>query len=362
MSIYDIDGNLIGGSSEITDEDIKRAYISAIASGAVNPGAVVGATLSYNISKPAWLANGETQYAAMLAVYKTLPNNSIPFFVSTDQHGAGLEWNRWANNMDVDGMEYANINLGDTINWTVFSQLDALIPRVKQIKNYISTPGNHEYQNNPTYTDYDMTPYEATKAFLSTRERKMLDHNSDTYVVVDGLHNIKFVASDNYWMDGTVQNSTLTGSFCEAVIAELSKDDFDIVFLQHWYPYAVASELLYRDGTARTGYNPGGAPAIRTLLGARKAKSNGSITDADGVSHAYDFRNMKHDLLCCLSGHMHLEMYGYLDGVLCYIADAIVHDTAATFGIIDRKNQLLRVWLWNETEALAEFDIPLTQT
>lgn len=74
MSIYDIDGDPIGGS-EITDEDIKRAYISAIASGAVNPGAVIGATLSYNISKPDWITNGESQYAAMLAVYKTLPVN-----------------------------------------------------------------------------------------------------------------------------------------------------------------------------------------------------------------------------------------------------------------------------------------------
>ena len=38
MGIYDIDGNQISGSSEITDEDIKRAYISAVASGALNPG------------------------------------------------------------------------------------------------------------------------------------------------------------------------------------------------------------------------------------------------------------------------------------------------------------------------------------
>lgn len=364
MSIYDIDGNPIGGSSEITDEDIKRAYISAIASGAVNPGAVVGATLSYNISKPAWLANGETQYAAMLAVYKNLPNNSIPFFISTDQHGAGLEWNRWANNMDVDGMEYANINLGDTINWTVFSQLDALIPRVKQVKNYISTPGNHDYQSNATYTDYDMTPYEATKAFLSTRERRMLDPNSDTYVVVDGLHNAKFLVADNYWLNGNgqQQNDEITGSFCNALIGELSKDDFDVVYLQHWYPFAVASELLKRDGTPSTGYNPGGSHAVRTILAARKAKAQGTVTDADGVSHAYDFRNMEHDLLCCLSGHMHLEMYGYLDGVLCYIADVIVHNTASCFGIVDRQNGLLRIWAWNDNEALAEFDIPLTQT
>lgn len=359
MSLYDLGGNVIGTDATA----IKSAFMSLVASGDISIGSVPGQTLGYNVSSANYLTNGEAQYEAMLEVYKTLDNSAIPFFISTDQHNGLVEYNRWANNLDKDGLEFANLNLGDTVSATNWEQFASIESKTKLIKNYISTPGNHEYML-PAGEDPDMpTPYIIKKTFFSTYPRTVIDANSDTYVVVDGLHNVKFVASDNYWMNGSVmQNQSLTGSFCEAVIAELSKDDFDIVFLQHWYPYAVASELLYRDGTARTGYNPGGAPAIRTLLGARKAKSNGSVTDADGVSHAYDFRNMKHDLLCCLSGHMHLEMYGYLDGVLCYIADAIVHNTASCFGIVDRQNGLLRIWAWNDNSALAELDLPLTQT
>lgn len=361
MGIYDIDGNQISGSSEITDEDIKRAYISAVASGALNPGSVIGATLAYNIAKASWIANGETQYAAMLATYKNLPNDSIPFFISTDQHGAGLEWNRWANNMDVDGMEYANLNLGDTINWTVFREFDALIPRVKQIKNYISVPGNHDYQRNDVHTDYNMTPYEAFKAFPSTRDRKILDRNSDTYVVIDNRHDVKFIAADNYWLDanGGPRNDTITGSFCDALINEMSLDDYDIVYLQHWHPFALATELYNRSGTTGSGFQPGGSHEVRTILSARKAKQQGTVVDADGVTHAYDFRNMEHELLCSLHGHEHAEWYAYLDGVLCYMADAIIARECVCFGIINRKDRLLHIWRWRYDEVFDEFTVSL---
>lgn len=360
MNLFDINGDPLGVGSDA----VKTAFQSLISSGEINLGSVPGVTLGYEktIATDDWAAKGKTQYDAMLAVFETLSNDAVPFFLSTDQHGSGLEQHRWANNLDKDGMEYASMNLGDTLSTTDFAGFDALIPRVKLVKNYISVPGNHDYDD-AVGEDVDIAdPYHIKKTFYTTYPNRVtLDANSDTYVVVDGNHNVKYLASDNHWLNSNnqVQNTSATGSYCEAVIKELSKDDFDIIFLQHWPPYGIGSEYYYRDGTSAAqgvGY-PGGVQAIRTLVAARKAKTQGTVTDADGDTHAFDFRNMEHDLLLCLCGHQHQEVYAYLDGVLAYCADRL---NSAVFGIVDRDNDQLRIWRWNGTTVFAEFDLPLT--
>ena len=359
MNLYDINGDPLGVGSDA----VKTAFQSLISSGEINIGSVPGVTLGYEktVATDDWTAKGKTQYDAMLAVFKTLDNNAVPFFLSTDQHGSGLEQHRWANNIDKDGMEYPSINLGDTLNTTDFAGFDALIPRVKLVKNYISVPGNHDYAVAAGENVDIPDPYHIKKMFYTTYPNRVtLDANSDTYVVVDGNHNVKYLASDNYWLNSNNQNqnTSATASYCEAVIKELSKDDFDIIFLQHWPPHTSnSSEWSRRDGsTPDVGY-PSGVTAIRALLSARKAKTQGTVTDADGNTHTFDFRNMNHELLCCLSGHMHDEVYGYLDGVLAYCADRL---SSAVFGIVDRQNSLLRIWRWNTTTVFAEFDLPLT--
>mgnify|MGYP006877979914 CR=1 FL=1 len=113
MSLYDINGNIV--TNNISDEDIKKALISAIASGEVNLGNSVGATLSLNSLDANWQTNAETVYNNLLTEYKKIPNDGIPIFITTDQHGRGIEGNRFINNIDTDGMEITNINLGDTV-------------------------------------------------------------------------------------------------------------------------------------------------------------------------------------------------------------------------------------------------------
>lgn len=46
MAIYDIHGNEIAAGGEVTTAQVKSAMISAIASGDINLGSAVGATVS----------------------------------------------------------------------------------------------------------------------------------------------------------------------------------------------------------------------------------------------------------------------------------------------------------------------------
>ena len=75
MSIYDINGNNIGASSS----DIEDAFMGLVASGEINLGSQVGATLTYNNLTSAWIANATSSYNSMKARYKELSNESIPF-------------------------------------------------------------------------------------------------------------------------------------------------------------------------------------------------------------------------------------------------------------------------------------------
>ena len=96
VNLYAGNGQIIsvGGGGEVTTAQVKSALLSAVASGDVNLGSAIGATLSYTSPGTAWEANAETAYQNLLNAYKEIPNSGIPFFISTDQHGRGLEQHR----------------------------------------------------------------------------------------------------------------------------------------------------------------------------------------------------------------------------------------------------------------------------
>lgn len=353
MSLYDVNGNTIAQDG-VTSEQVKTALMGAIADGSVNLGSAVGATLAYNNLPAAWLTNANAAYAALLAKYKALANGAIPFFVSTDQHGRGVEQHRWANNADADGMEFANINLGDTVqDYFNYAELDSMLARTKQVKNYISITGNHDalYRGNDVPTIYDLSKY-----FISTKERTVIPKVNSSYTVYDRAHDVKFVVGDSYNSVGTVLNglgnSELTGDFADWLIAELGRDDCDIVYLQHWQLYAEASVYKRRDGTPDTNA-VGGSPTLRNLITARRNKSSGSVTDSVGTAHAYDFSGCKHNLLCALHGHEHDEVYATLDNLLCYAADWYGNNKSCVFGLIDRAGG--KLWIWKfSAESVAD--------
>lgn len=355
MSVFNISGENIG----TTQEDLETTFLELVASGEINLGAQIGATLSYNLTN-AWTTNANTAYISFLTRYKQLANKAVPFFISTDQHGAGVEQHRWANNVDADGVNFANMNLGDTVtDYFNYSQLNAMMGRTKQVKNYISITGNHDalYRGDDVPTIYDLT-----KDFLSTYDRIVTDSHNSSYVVYDNAHDVKYVVVDNYTDVGitkeTLTNNALTGELADWLIDEFARDECDIVYVQHWMLYAPSSVYAYRNGTKCTD-GIGGSQTLRTLVTARKNKTSGSVTDSNGVSHSYDFSNCQHELLCALHGHQHEEMYATLDGLLCYVADWYGNNGSCVFGLIDKANGKLRIWKFDSTVTYDELVLDL---
>lgn len=357
--IYDIDGTPQGG--EVTPEAVTTAFMEAVATGEINLGTQVGATLAFNNLSQAWQDNAAAAYALMKAAYKAGANKGIPFFISTDQHGSGLEQHRWANNIDADGVDFANINLGDTVtDYFNYSQLASARARTAQVKNFISITGNHDALWSAT--DQVPTIFDLTHYFHSTFDRAVIDKVNSSYTVFDAEHLVKFLVVDNYFNVGTTKeslgNDQLPGNVASWLIDQMSKDDYDLVYLQHWHMYAPANTYTYRDGTPDTN-GSGGSQTLRTLVTARRNKLSGSVTDMDGISHAYDFTGCQHDLLCALHGHEHDEVYAHLDNLLCYVSDWFGNNRTCVFGLIDRGARTLTVWKFNASTVADPFVMTL---
>lgn len=359
MSIYDVNGNVIssGGGG-----DVKETFLELVADGEINLGSAIGATLAYNGLTDAWITNATTAYNSMLARYTELANGSIPFFISTDQHGFGtnLEQHRWVNNIDADGMNMANINLGDTVqDYFAKSIMTTAIGRTKQIKNYISVVGNHDalWRGNDVPSVHDMTRF-----FHSTYDREITTGANSSYTVIDRKHAVKYVIVDTYSNVGVTQgnltNDQLTGDLADWLITELSDDTRDIILLQHWMLYAPARVYTYRNGNPCTD-GIGGIQALRGLVTARKNKTSGTVTDKDGVSHSYDFTGCAHELLCALHGHQHEEMYATLDNLLCYVTDWFGNNGSCVFGLVDRASEKLRIWKFDSATTYDELVLDL---
>lgn len=362
MAIYDVNGNVISANGEITDEQVRDAFLEAIADGTINPGVTIGATLSHTMDST-WQTKAVQAYNLMLARYKIDTNNSVPFFISTDQHGAGLQQHRWANNQDVDGVGYMSINLGDTVQ-DVYGQgtVNGFYDVTKQVKNYIGVVGNHEEK----YYQDPILKLTLSKSFGTTN---LLRYNSesilDCYVIVDGFHKVKYMILEDYYnnADNTGYTHGFDGKTVDWMIDWLSRNDgLDTIILMHWPCFRKFAkrgmEQEVDDGDSSLGYInrwDAGAYLLWDFFVARKLKQSGSYTDKDGVSHAYDFSNCETDLLCTLHGHTHAEWYttSYgLTGYACNRFDAT--NERCVFGLVDRMNQKLRIWEFGKDTILDE--------
>lgn len=351
--LYDIKGNAI---DTVSSDAVRKALVSAVNDGSVNVGSVVGATLSTTFGN----TYGETAYANMLTAYNENPNSCIPFFISTDQHGRGLYQHRWVNNIDTDGMNMANINLGDTVVDS-FSPVDMeeFYSQTWQVKNFIGVVGNHEYKSSV----YPLSDAGVSRAFGTTNYlRRLNPSNENCYTVIDGLHNVKYVVIEEFVVNDDSKGYTpgFTTETAEWIIHELSiNDGYDIIVLKHWPLAWGEGAYTDRDGNVLTDVFVGYCPELPAMLSARKNKGTGTITDIDGVSHAYDFSDCSSEMLCCLHGHCHSERYFYTGGLLCYIADWFGNKQSCVFGMVDRKNNKLRIWKFDGTASYDELALDL---
>ena len=355
MSIlYTGNGGVLSVGGDVTTAQVKSAMISAIASGDINLGSAVGATVSYTSPGTAWETNANTAYQNLLTAYKEIPNYGVPFFISTDQHGRGMEQHRWMNNADVDGMEVINMNLGDSTQDVYGTEaIQSFLSRTRMLKNFCAVPGNHDYKHGSE----EVRRFVISGGFFSTMNRRMSETDGCNYVVLDNAHNVKFIALDNYDDAGIVSNMPhphVSTEAAEWMIEELSRNDgYDIVILRH-EPICKTSRT--RGESEETAYDDF---AVWDLLLARKNKSSGTFTDDDGVARSYDFTGCNGDLLCTLHGHTHEERISTVDGLTAYAADWYGNNFRCTFGLIDRLNSKVTFWVFDSTGCLEPLELPI---
>lgn len=357
-NLYTGAGNQISVGGEPTTAQVKTALLSAIASGDVNMGSAIGATLGYTSPGTAWEANAETAYNNLLTAYKEIPNSGIPFFISTDQHGRGLEQHRWLNNIDADinGMGVMNLNLGDTVT-DVFGEawMTSFYDRTWQVKNYIGVFGNHEIKVGTEDPNF----YDLNRGFISTRGRKFYVGPMGCFTVYDDAHSVKYVCVANYYPTGSGVERGLDADSAEWLVNELAKNDgYDVIYLQHW---PVWTTLRTRSETAETADTENHSGSynykIWRMLIARKNKQSGTFTDSLGGSHAYDFTKCEHELLVALHGHTHAEKISTVDGLTAYAADWFAN--SCVFGLIDRLNSKVTFWVFGSTGCLDPLELSI---
>jgi hypothetical protein len=359
-NLYTGNGQPISVGGELTNADVKKALISAVASGDVNLGSAIGATLSYTSPGAAWETNAATAYQNLLTAYKAIPNSGIPFFITTDQHGRGVEVNRWLNNHDaaVNGMGVMNLNLGDSV-LDVFneSELSNIYNRSWQIKNHIMVFGNHEIKaSTETPNLYDLNRW-----FISTRGRKFYIGSMGCFTVYDDAHSVKYVCVANYYQAETGIVRGLDADSAEWLVNELAKNDgYDVIYLQHW-PVFTTKRVRSADSETADSENHSNSYnyKIWQMLLARKNKESGTFADSLGGSHAYDFTDCEHDLLITMHGHNHQEQISTVDGLTAYAGDMLGDGRRCTFGLIDRLNNKVTFWMFDSNGCHEPLELPI---
>lgn len=339
-----------------TQAQVKQALVSAVLDGSIVVSTATGGTLSHTSLSDAWIANAETAYANVLAQMKLYANDAIPFFIQTDLHGRSNDPARWLNNKD---QRVKNLNLGDDVT-DYFSEAagaayrDAAMP----VQNLITVFGNHESHtlNAENATEYGIKYYYTD----TTTAGKRMVNGRNFFVSYDDDYNVKYVVVCPYYTnnDGTRDGVNIRTDQMEWLLKELSANDgYDVVLLMHqlW-----TDTYIHRDGTAQNWQD---APVILedmwTVLKDRKNKRSGTITDSSGVTHNYDFSDCKTELLCSLHGHAHEELYLSEESMVGYAADWYGHDNRCTFGLIDRVNNKVTFWVFDNNGCLDPLELSI---
>lgn len=313
----------------------------------------------------------------------------VPLLLQTDEHrhyyasnkptfdylGKAIKW----------GEVSSNINLGDTCGAIYnLTDLNAMVTTLSAIpKNrQIHVVGNHDVW--ATKKDGSAYSYSITDQF-DTLTSQYFEHSawSDKYVydnrgnvsVYDHNHKVKYcilgcwyygntdteenqpyhshrIPTDcmNYWLD---------------MLSEVT--DHDLIVLSHIQPLNGTYNLTYPqvDGNAertestRLAGNSTLAFSfdLGQLISDRKNKRAGSITDADGIVHNYDFTKCTSDILCWLSGHSHVDYNTIVDGVPVIVFDAYGYDAEPFFMVNVRRNGSVNVWKIGEDTNVYNFEV-----
>ena len=166
-------------------------------------------------------------------------------------------------------------------------------------------------------------------------------NNYGYFTVKDDYFNVKYVVLSAF-NNGV---GTLDAKQLDLLIDTLKENDgYDVVIVAHMPLLADSSKWNFPTDTTYdgTGYRWCNADTD-ALFAARKAKTSGSVTDANGVAHPYDFSDCTTEMLCSIHGHTHADAYLYLDDFLVNTFDMFT-DSTFFMVLIDRENRQLNVW------------------
>ena len=302
-----------------------------------------------------WSGNANEAYKLMRDKKKELDDGAIAFFIQTDPHGRAVPTALW---MQLRDRSVKNIALGDvTTDYFNEKELQAFRKIMDPVSNKISVFGNHDVW---TKSD-EAANYETLEACFPSSGKQSVDEYGYFSVVDDEAH-VKYLVVSPYYINlETGSNGadvTVKTAQMKWLLDEMSAEDgYDMIVLMH---QVYAGTYYTREGNAEEAKN---LPVMLTdlwqLMADRKNKRSGTIVDGEGVSHAYDFSNMKTELLCSLHGHMHEELMRAEDGLTAYAADWLAEDYTCTLGLIDRSGKRMYIWKFNKHEVLDMLELPI---
>ena len=389
MSVYDKNGNIL---SAVYDKDgVSLQYAYDIYGTEIFSGQTP-VTPDYDEWETEYQHTILTARDAWKTEYRS-DNTIIPLIIHTDQH-------RYLNSAHKPTFDYlsraikwsevtAIIGLGDVCgavyNTADLNNMNTCLSGVPRYKR-IDIAGNHDVQLPKTEgSSYAYTPM--TDALFHVAQDTYFDNsgfggNSSNVrygfkgmeSVIDPLHDVKicvfavWVTRGDPWYHYYCDSDSI-----EAIISMLSSvDDMDIIILSHIQPYG--RKTTWYTPPVDGGEGGSGQPAAVSSLGYsvaldqlfadRKAKTSGTITDCDGVSHSYDFSNCTSDLLCSLSGHVHADRYIYSpDGnVPAVIFDAYRYDNNPLYFVnIDRTKERINVWKFDTANNIYNYQVPFDE-
>ena len=225
------------------------------------------------------------------------------------------------------------------------------IPLDKQINVF----GNHDTWTWVAGKNYGTATSDQKHLQQYFRNIKARRHgNNGWFTVIDDYRNVKYIAISAYENETTTYggNKKASTEQIDFLINEMSADDgYDIIILCHeslypdWDNRLIPTTSDLSSSTINSDNYWAGLDT-NPIFYARKTKTAGTFTDADGVVHNFDFSNAKSELLCALGGHMHYDVYSYInDVVLCSNYSAFTREGMWVYYIVvDRRNQCIKAW------------------
>lgn len=344
MALFDINGKEISsGSATVSEALVRQAIINGVTSGEIAlPSTPTSGTLALGGLAANFLDSVKTSFDAMMADYKSDTVDGIPMFLAADLHGISYELARIPHNYNS---RVFSIMLGDLCG-DVFNvgQINAIKAAQMPVKNIVSVAGNHDVFVRAN--DADLPSYYAVNDAFRCTDAKRLN-NRLCQTVYDNWHRVKYLVISPYQIQKTKEDTlkkAIGTEEMEWLLHELSADDgYDIIVCSH-EPFD--SSWVTRDGKETTDAGYGYYAGVRSVLAARKAFASGTVTDADGVEHSYDFTKLKTKCLCSFHGHMHEEIYSQKDGwtEFCETKYTISYADTVSWALIDRNTMTLTIY------------------